>query len=135
MASSSSSFKTSCATKDCKRIGILKCEGCKQIFCAPHVTEHRNILGLHLDEIVLEYDSLQQTIAQSQDKINRHPLSQEIDRWEKESMEKIRQTAHQARQQLNSLTNSSKGKQRHENIFFVHVSNVFKELSRRNCKR
>jgi uncharacterized Fe-S cluster-containing radical SAM superfamily protein len=111
MASSSTS-KAPCATCGSKGIGIFKCEGCGQVFCRKHVIEHRDVLSQQLDEIVLEYDTLRQTMAESQDKSNHHdhPLMKQIDQWEKESIKKIRQTADEARQQVNALTGSSGGK-------------------------
>ena len=118
MAASSIS-KAHCATCDCKGNGVFKCEGCGQVFCRKHVIEHREILNHQLDEIVMEYDTLQQTIAENNDKIRQqHPLIEEIDKWEQESIEKIRQTANDARQQLNALIDSSTGKQHGENLFF-----------------
>lgn len=109
MASVSAS-KTPCSTCGSKGIGIFKCEGCAQTFCRKHVIEHRDVLNQQLDEIVFEYDHLQQTIGESNDKANQHPLIEQIDKWEKESIEKIRQAARQARSELNSLTSSSTGK-------------------------
>ncbi len=110
---SSSTAKAPCATCDSKGVGIFKCEGCGQVFCRKHVIEHRDVLSQQLDEIVLEYDTLRQTITENKDKPNHHhnhPLMIEIDKWEKESIEKIRQTAHEARQQVNALIGSSGGK-------------------------
>jgi uncharacterized Fe-S cluster-containing radical SAM superfamily protein len=112
MASSSTS-KAPCATCGNKGVGIFKCEGCGKVFCRKHLIEHRDVLSQQLDEIVLEYDTLRQTMAESQDKPNHHrdhPLMKQIDKWEKESIEKIRQTANEARQQVNALIGSSGGK-------------------------
>ena len=107
---SPSTVKTPCATYDCKGIGIFKCEGCAQTFCRKHVIEHRDVLNQQLDEIVLEYDNLQQTITESNTKNNQHPLIEQIDKWERESIEKIRRAAREVRNELNSLTSSSTGK-------------------------
>ena len=108
---SSTSTRAPCATCGDKSVGIFKCEGCSQIFCRKHVNEHRDILSHQLDEIVLEHDTLQQTIAERNDQKNyRHSLLKQIDTWGKYSMMKIQRTADEARQQVEKLTSLQKGK-------------------------
>jgi hypothetical protein len=108
---SSTSTKAPCATCGDKSVGIFKCEGCSQIFCRKHVNEHRDVLSHQLDEIVLEHDTLQQTIAEQNDQGNyRHSLFKQVDQWEKDSIMKIRQIADQARQQVEKLTSLQRGK-------------------------
>lgn len=109
---SSSTVRTPCATCGVKAAGVFKCEGCGQVFCRKHVIEHRDTLNQQLDEIVLEYDGLQQTVAEGSGKTHgHHPLIEQIDKWETESMEKIRQMANEAREQVRKLTGSPAGKQ------------------------
>jgi hypothetical protein len=63
-----------------------------------------------LDEIVLEHDTLHQTIVETKGKQNnQHPLLKEIDQWEKNSIMKIQQLAEEARQQVKSSTSSQTG--------------------------
>jgi hypothetical protein len=108
---SSSTTKAPCATCANKGVGIFKCEGCAQIFCRKHVIEHRDTLSHQLDEIVLEHDTLQQTTVEYKDKQTHcHSLIKQIDKWERDAIEKIQQTAEEARQQVNKLTSSQKGK-------------------------
>ena len=107
---SASTMKTFCTTCGNKGTGVFKCEGCQQTFCRKHANEHRDVLNHQLDEIVFEFDTLQQILAEIKDKINNHPLMQQIDQWEKESVDKIRQTANDLREQLNTLTGTSQGK-------------------------
>ncbi len=111
MASSSSSSKTPCATCDNKAAGILRCEGCLQIFCRKHLNEHRDLLNHELDEIVLEHDTLQQTIVENKSKQNKqHPILKQIDKWEQDSIVKIQQIAEEAREQVKKMTSSKIGK-------------------------
>lgn len=118
MAASSIS-KAPCATCDCKAIGVFKCEGCGQVFCRKHVGEHREILNHQLDEIVIEFDGLQQFVAENNDRVRQqHILIAEVNKWEQDSIEKIRQTANEARQQLNALIESSTGKHHEEYSLF-----------------
>jgi hypothetical protein len=108
---SSASPKAPCTTCGSKSVGIFKCEGCSQVFCRRHVNEHRDILSHQLDEIVLEHDTLQQSIIERKDQRKKtHPLIKQIDTWERDSIVKIQQTAEEARQQVDKLTSSQKGK-------------------------
>ncbi len=110
MASSSSSSKAPCATCGNKAVGIFRCEGCLCVFCRKHLNEHRDVLSHQLDEIVLEHDTLQQTIMEDKSKQNKqHPILKEIDKWENDSIVKIRQLAEEARQQVKSSTSSQTG--------------------------
>ncbi len=108
---SSTITRAPCATCDNKGVGIFKCEGCSQIFCRKHVNEHRENLSHQLDEIVLEHDTLQQTIAEQNDQeTNRHSLLQQIDEWEKDSIIKIQQAANETRIKIEELISLVKGK-------------------------
>jgi len=108
---SSTPTKAPCVTCGSKSVGIFKCEGCSQTFCRKHVNEHRNVLSHQLDEIVLEHDTLQQTIAEKDDqKDYRQSLHKQIDQWEQDSIIKIQQTAEEARKQVERLTSLQKGK-------------------------
>ncbi|CAF0999097.1 unnamed protein product [Rotaria sordida] len=105
----SSSSKKSCPADGCNSVGILKCEGCSQIFCQKHVDEHRDFLNYQLDEIALQHDTLQQMITEQKNKDkNYHPLLKQIDKWEQDSITKIQQTAKEARQQTEILFGSQK---------------------------
>jgi hypothetical protein len=89
-----SSTKVLCVTCN-KGKGIFKCEGCSQIFCPKHSIGHRNDLSKQLEEIEITYDIVQQTEDPRQ-----HPLLKKIDQWEKESIDKIRRVAEDARNEL-----------------------------------
>jgi len=103
--------KAPCATCGNKAVGIFRCEGCLQVFCRKHLNEHRDLLSHQLDEIVLEHDTLQQTIVENKStKNNQHPVLKQIDEWEKNSIRKIQQLAEEARQQLKELTGTHVGK-------------------------
>ena len=110
MASSSSS-KVPCAICGGKSVGIFKCEGCLQAFCRKHSSEHRDLVSHQLEGIVLEHDQLQQKISESKSQQpNQHPLFAEIDKWERDSIVKIQQTAEQARREVEKFTSSNRSK-------------------------
>ena len=110
-SASSSSSKAPCATCGNKGVGIFRCEGCLQVFCRKHLNEHRDVLSHQLDEIVLEHDTLQQTIVENKGmQDNQHPLLKQIDQWERDSIRKIQQLADEVRQQVRELTGAYKSK-------------------------
>ena len=98
--------KTACASCGDKGVGIFKCEGCSQKFCRKHSNEHRDFLTQQLDEIVLEYDCLQQTIVdEKENRTEYHRSIDEINQWENESIMKIKQAANDARQSVETFFN------------------------------
>ncbi|CAF2120566.1 unnamed protein product [Rotaria magnacalcarata] len=104
--SHSSVPKVPCVTCDRNGMGIFKCEGCAQVFCRKHSTEHRDRLTHQLDELVIEHDALQKSIAEHNDEQNTYQqLLEKINTWERDAIAKIQRTANEARQQVNKLTN------------------------------
>lgn len=99
MASSRESIKVLCVACN-KGKGIFKCEGCSQIFCPKHSIDHRNDLSKQLEEITITYDIVQQTLIQQTEDPRQHPFLKKIDQWEKESIDKIRHAAEEARNEL-----------------------------------
>lgn len=99
---SSTPKKQPCATCG-KAAGIFRCHGCEKDFCSGHVSEHRQILGKQLDEVMLEHDQLKQTISEQTDRPQLHPLMSRINVWEEQSVRKIRQTAEDTRKQLTNI--------------------------------
>jgi hypothetical protein len=74
--------------------GLFTCDGCQQIFCGPHVAEHRQELSVQLENAMQEHDLIQQ-------ESNRSTLDQtilsKIDAWEKETIVKIQKIAETTR--------------------------------------
>jgi hypothetical protein len=91
------STKKPCA-KCTKGIGILTCDGCQQSFCTKHIVDHRQELSVKMDTIGQEFDLLRQDLTR--DDPLAHPLLARIDAWEQESIQKIQQSAQQARDDL-----------------------------------
>jgi chromosome segregation ATPase len=83
-----------------KEKASFKCDGCSQSFCFNHVTDHRQELSKQLDEIEVTRDLFRQTLTEQTTEPRKHPLIQQIDKWERESINKIRETADEARQLL-----------------------------------
>ena len=96
--------KTRCITCG-KDKATSKCSGCLQDYCLNHLIEHRKQLSKQLDEIEVTRDSFQQTIIEQKTGSQKHPLIQQINQWEQDSVEKIRQTAEEARKTILSGIN------------------------------
>ena len=103
------SSKTSCTACENKDIrGIFKCEGCSQIFCLKHTNEHRQILNLHLDEILLEHENLLNTLNDNNKQQPSSILFDQIDQWENDAVKKIQQTAEDLRLQIQRFADEEK---------------------------
>jgi hypothetical protein len=98
----SSTTKRSLCKACNKAPSVFFCQGCQKDFCTGHAKEHRQELSKQLDTIILEHDQLKQNLAEYRGKSNRHPLMQEIDRWEMQSIDKIRKAAADARKTLSN---------------------------------
>ncbi|CAF1051606.1 unnamed protein product, partial [Rotaria sordida] len=80
------------------------CDGCHVSFCVKHLTEHQQELYQTIDNISEENDSLKRELSQRGiEKI----LLEQIDTWEKETINKIRSTSKTARTDIKQLTEES----------------------------
>jgi tRNA uridine 5-carbamoylmethylation protein Kti12 len=102
--------RTRCVTCG-KEKATLKCAGCSQDFCFDHVTDHRQELSKQLDEVEVNRDLFRQTLTEQTVKPEEHPLMKQINAWEHDSINKIRQTAEDTRQ-----------------IIFTHITEYIKQL-------
>ena len=75
-------------------------EGVLQDFCLKHLVQHHQELTKQLDEIEVQCDLFQQTIPQQTTDPHKHPLSQQINQWEEDSIQKIKHTAEEIRETL-----------------------------------
>jgi hypothetical protein len=80
--------------------GTFKCEGCSKVFCPKHSIDHRSELSKQLEEIELAHDLAYKTLIQQTQNLRQHLLIQKVDQWEYQAIEKIRQMADVARNNL-----------------------------------
>jgi chromosome segregation ATPase len=128
-----------------KEKATLRCGGCSKDFCFSHVADHRQELSKQLDEVEVTRDIFRQTLTEQSSQPQKHPLVQQIDQWELESINKIRQTAEEARQrllqyttghvteievQLNKLTDQLRQCRQEDDFFETDLSRWTKELTR-----
>ncbi|CAF0866525.1 unnamed protein product [Adineta steineri] len=91
--------KTQCFTCNKEKI-TYPCEGCSKRFCLIHLTEHQQILNQELNLIINDYDQFKQTINEQKQNLQNHSLIKQIDEWERNSIEIIRQKAQDCRKSL-----------------------------------
>ena len=95
----SANVKANCFTCGKER-ATSKCGGCSQDFCYKHLGDHRQELGKQLDGIEVTRDVYWQTLNEHKSQLRNHSLIETINRWEQDSIEKIRQTAAEAQQSV-----------------------------------
>lgn len=137
-------MNNACCVACNKKNAITKCEGCSQSFCFNDFGNHRQELNKKLDEIESNHDLIRQSLVERTKEPKKHPLIQQIDQWELESTNKIKQIADENREsvfrftmshhkqletKLNELTSQLK-KSRQENDFIeAHLDHWSKELT------
>ena len=95
-----------------KEKATFRCAGCLREFCHKHLGDHRQELHKQLDEIEVDRDVFRQSLTEQMEQPNNHIMIQQIDKWERSSIKKIRQTAEETRQIL--LKNSGTYRQQLE---------------------
>ncbi|CAF1619818.1 unnamed protein product [Adineta ricciae] len=78
----------------------VRCEGCLQVFCYDHLTDHRQELNKQLDHIEHTRDLFRQTLNEQMNHPQIHLLVKQIDQWEEDSIKTVQQTASECRQLL-----------------------------------
>lgn len=91
--------KTRCATCE-KEKAVMKCGGCLKDFCFNHMTDHRQQLSQQLEKIEMTCDLLRQTLIEQVSNPQKNVLKQQMDQWERDSIDKIRQAAEETRKLL-----------------------------------
>jgi uncharacterized phage infection (PIP) family protein YhgE len=87
-----------------KEKATVKCSGCLEDFCFDHLVEHRQQLNQQLDYLENQRNLFRQNLFELTINPQKCLSSQEIDRWEQESIEKIQQTAVEAKELLLKYT-------------------------------
>jgi hypothetical protein len=85
--------------------GTFICTGCSKSFCFEHLTEHRQLLNEQFHPIQDEFNQFRQIIIDIKNTHQNHPLVEEINQWEINSINQIKQKAKECRQRLINYTN------------------------------
>ncbi len=96
--------KTRCVTCGKDKV-TYECDGCLHRFCFYHLAEHRQQLEKQLDDIENQRNVFQQTLSEQTINLQKHSFIQQINQWEEKSIEKIKQTANEARDSILEYTN------------------------------
>lgn len=78
---------------------IFPCQGCSKGFCIEHLAKHRADLNDQLEQIQGEHEKIDLDLIEHNNDLKKHPVILHIDQWEKDSIEKIHQTAERCRKQ------------------------------------
>jgi predicted nuclease with TOPRIM domain len=111
-----------CCTICRKEKITYKCEGCLKNFCFDDLTSHRQLLIKQLDNVEYQRNIFRQILFEQSNHLEKHSLIQQIDRWEKDSIIKIQQTANEAKQLLLKHTSE------HINQIEMKLSKLTEEL-------
>ena len=104
------------------------CQGCSKLFCLDHLSEHRKNLSRELEEIQNDHDQLRQDLNEQTTDRTKHSLIKQIDRWEIESINKIKQHAQLCREKL--LKSSARllhGIEEQLNNFAQQIKEIYQE--------
>lgn len=93
----SDSMRRSCY-KCPKGFGNISCAGCQRWMCKQHFNEHQNELSSEMDGLCQEFDRFHDDVSKEDQ--SKSMFFSQIDRWERKSIEKIRQTAKQIRDEV-----------------------------------
>ncbi|CAF2996828.1 unnamed protein product, partial [Rotaria sp. Silwood2] len=91
-----------CITKT----GVLKCQGCQVIFCSNDYNLHRTELDRQLDGFANEINIFRDMSSEASTSL-KSLLIDQIDTWEMKSIQRIKETAEEARQQVRTFISST----------------------------
>ena len=93
------STRTSCGT--CGQVaGIFTCRGCSESFCLRHTNEHRDVIDKQMNQIMQTHNQFKKTMVDQTTEQLCQSFLQQIERWEQQSMSKIRQVAKDVREHV-----------------------------------
>ncbi|CAF1412769.1 unnamed protein product [Adineta steineri] len=84
-----------------------KCAGCSHDYCYDHLQDHRQELNVQLDHIGNNHNHFRQRLNKYINNSQIHAFTQQIDQWEKESINKIQQKANECRELLKKHINEN----------------------------
>ncbi|CAF1037143.1 unnamed protein product [Rotaria sordida] len=99
MRQATTSARSTCSICAKERV-TYKCVGCSRGFCFDHLAEHRQAFSKQFGEIENDRAQLHQTLVEQKKASKKSSLIQEVDKWEEDSIQKIKQTAEESRQIL-----------------------------------
>ncbi|CAF0838106.1 unnamed protein product [Adineta steineri] len=127
MAMAMENNKSLCLTCNEDKI-TFPCKGCSNEFCLTHLTEHQNKLHDQLNHIINDYDQFKERINEQKQNPQNHSLIKQINQWERNSIEIIKQKAKDCREVLiESLQTCSNDIEKKFNDLSAHIRQIQKE--------
>ncbi|CAF1486641.1 unnamed protein product [Adineta steineri] len=126
--------KTQCFTCNKEKL-TFSCEGCSKRFCLIHLPEHYQRLNEELNHIIGDYNKFKERINEQQQNPQNHSLIEQIDQWERNSIDIIQQKAQDCREtiikSLQLLTNDIEMKfnELNKQIQHLHKETDFNEVN------
>ncbi|CAF4339001.1 unnamed protein product, partial [Adineta steineri] len=110
----------------CEKVrATSKCAGCSHDYCYDHLRDHRQELNIQLDHIGNNHNHFRQRLNKYINNSQIHAFTQQIDQWEKESINKIQQKANENRELLKKHINENREllkKHINENIHQIEIN-------------
>ncbi|CAF3763546.1 unnamed protein product [Rotaria sp. Silwood1] len=89
-----------------KRTGTSICPGCKVLFCNEDFNSHRELLLNELYGLTVDRNELQAKINEAaSNKKSANQFLEQIDEWQRKTIEKVKEAADLARQQVSKIMN------------------------------
>jgi chromosome segregation ATPase len=96
---------TQCFTCN-KQTRLFLCEGCSKKFCREDLTKRLQELDIVLGQIENDHDQFREKLNRQKMNPNEHSLIKEINQWETDSINKIKQTAKECKEKIINHTNN-----------------------------
>ena len=78
----------------CEKIKVtFRCRGCSNDFCLHHLTQHHINIQKQFDHLQNDHDQLRQQTNDYKMDPTKHPVIKQIDQWEEDAINKIKQHA------------------------------------------
>ena len=110
--------RTKCSICNKEKI-TYSCHGCSKKFCLDDLNRHRQNLREELDHIQNDYDQLRQNLNDQKIDPKKYPLVEQIDQWERNSIEKIKQMAQQCPDKVIQCSNG----------YLLNIEQTLKDLA------
>jgi hypothetical protein len=85
---------------------ICRCGGCSNDFCLEHFSEHHQTFQTQFQDLQNNFNEFRQTIIEQKNQPEKRSAIEKINQWERNSIEKIKQTAKECREILSNYTNT-----------------------------
>jgi len=123
-----------------KQTRTFICKGCSKEFCRNDFMKHLDSFDKQLDQITNEHNEIVQKISLHKTNPDQSPLLDKINRWEEESIEKIRHIAQEYRNKILKTTKRSIDQVEHQledlgkKIKKIRQENDFNEIDLNQCQ-